>query len=503
MNRVDVEVDSELRVDMDALGEDLVEQIFDELTIPNYAKQKAERMRRWGWWDLPDDFFLAEMNGESLIMPRGYALQLKLLLRENGMKVRWVDYRTWRRGKPFQWTRRFTPRKHQVPAVRLMRRHQQGIYEAPTGSGKSLTAIKLIHDLSPEKSIILVDKIELFNQWSDDIEDWLGIRCGRIGNGKWTEGRITVATVQTLWKALKDRKVSREWFEQWSCVIVDECHHVTAVTLQEVVGLFTARIREGVSATPDREDGKFEIALNILGEVFYKDDQDELRKQGVLVKPHVEAINTNFDFTYWGDHEVDHDEGCDVPGCKKIGTRHAHQNNYQDLKSALVGDYARNIRVCAAVFSQCGERHHHLIVSDEVRQLEEIGTILTSKKAVEALDEIDGRELPPIFLLTGRVPKARRKRMVREIKNADDAIILSTVAKEGLDIPAIDRIYIPFPSASGRKVEQWIGRGTRVRKGKRETIIFDFVDINVGVLLKQFKKRVHNCYLKLGLEIKR
>ena len=56
---IPVTVDSHLRVDGNLIGHDLAEQIFDELTIYNHAKDVAKKMNRWGWEDLPDDFQLA------------------------------------------------------------------------------------------------------------------------------------------------------------------------------------------------------------------------------------------------------------------------------------------------------------------------------------------------------------------------------------------------------------------------------------------------------------
>ena len=71
-----------------------------------------------------------------------------------------------------------------------------------------------------------------------------------------------------------------------------------------------------MSAAPDREDGKFDIALDILGDVIYSDAEDELREAGIITAPKVFRIRTNFKFAYWGDHQSDKQGNCDMPGCK-------------------------------------------------------------------------------------------------------------------------------------------------------------------------------------------
>src|SRR6476620_3282330 len=101
MRLIPVRVDSCLRVDGNIIGHDLVERIFDELTIHNTAKDIARRTRRWEWEKLPDEFQLGDLDGDTVVMPRGYAYQLKTLLREHGLKVHWNDHRRWRRGAPF------------------------------------------------------------------------------------------------------------------------------------------------------------------------------------------------------------------------------------------------------------------------------------------------------------------------------------------------------------------------------------------------------------------
>lgn len=510
MRVVPVIVDNCLRVDGNLIGHDLAEAIFDELTIHNRAKDIARKMERWGWQDMPDEFQLGDLDGDTVVMPRGYAYQLKTLLREEGIKVRWIDRRKWQRRAPKLGNGAFPYRPHQREAVRQIIRNQQGMYEAPTGSGKTVTCIGFLTEKSPLRTLVLVDKLDLLHQWRAEISRWLDMpieQIGQIGDGKWINEpgmRITVATVQTIWNAMKDDVFTRSYpwfFLQWDCVIVDECHHVTAQTIREIVGRFWAKYRFGVSATPDRKDDKFEFALNVLGEVFWQDDEDNLRSSGVLVRPSVQVVRTAFYHPYWSDHHSDDDDECEVPDCRLSGKRpHFHSNNYGALKKALVGDEDRNALVMETVVRESLKgNHHHLIVSDEVRHLEALRDVLETEYG-------HTREfaaaLPPVFVMTGRVKGEKRAQIKAEIINSPAAIVFATVAKEGLDIPAIDRIYLPFPTRSAPKVQQWIGRGTRTSEGKSGTLIYDFFDVNCGVLKQQFRNRRFQCYDKLDIEVR-
>lgn len=496
MAAIPVIVDSHL-VLPDFFGEvGPLDAILDELTIPNQAKAVAKRQKRYGWWDLPDAHELWDFEGDNFILPRGYAARLKEICGEYGKKVVWLDRRTGRRGHPFRWRKEFEPRIHQPLAVKKMRKYQQGMYQAPTGSGKSLTCIKFIHDVSPQQTIIYVDKLDLLNQWLKNIEEWLCCVPGQIGNGKWEMGeRIVVATVQTVAKRMREGTLPEGFFQSKDCVIVDECHHVTAETIRDIVGSHDAKWREGVSATPDKLDDKFEIAEAVLGPVFHEDSEDELIKLGVLVKPSVKVIETDFKFAYWGDHEAYWDIGakrwiCEKPGCKKTHEKHGHRNNYQQLKDAIVADIPRNILIAETLAGELRRPHHHLIVSDEIRHL-------------DAIEEEIIATLPglPIYRLTGKITGKRRKEAIAQIEKDEACIILATVAKEGLDIPVIDRVYLPFPSGNHKNTQQKVGRATRSAIGKEGAVIFDFFDKQVGILKKQFRNRAHGLYHKKGMEV--
>lgn len=499
MRSVPVVVDSHLRLDGNLIGQDLANDIFDDLTVENSERVWAERTQRWGWEDLPREFLLGWLDGDVVVMPRGYALRLKRKLRAQNLRVQWIDRRRRGKGPAIPWRKQFTPRPHQVAAVKALVRHQQGIYEAPTGSGKTLACLMLIQLLRPAKVLVLTEKLDLLSQWLREIGNWFGGEyVGQIGSGKWVDTkRITVATAQTLWRRFGavelDDQTAAAWFDQFDCIIVDECHHTSAKTIEFLAGNFTAKLRIGASATPDKQDDKYEITRAVLGDVVYRDDEDELRVSGVLVRPTVKVFDTPFKFVYWGDHDSDKHGNCEVPGCKRRDQHH-HNNNYQKLKDKIVADFARNKLVMHAVMEQVRDgQHHHLIISDEIRQLEALQAMMGTRY-------MESRT-PSTFVLTGQVNGKKRAALVEQIKASSEAVIFATVAKEGLDIPQIDRIYLPFPASNAKSTQQKIGRGTRSAEGKQGSLIIDFRDRNVPVLRRQFRNRRVMCYDKLDIDV--
>lgn len=492
---VPVRVDTHLRVDANLLGHDLADKIIDELILDNPEHAEAKAKQQWGWEEIPAQHFMVELDGDTLVMARGYALQLKLLLREHGIKVWWQDRTVWQRGEPMGFEQ-FDYLSHQPAAVKKITRHRQGIYKAPTGSGKTVTAIGFIWERMPERSIILVDRINLVDQWIDRIEQHMGIpreEIGRIGEGEWTEGRVTVATVQTLHRHRK-RLQDEGWFYKWSVMILDECHHVTAQTLLELVQMFPARFRLGMSATPDKT-GIFEIALNALGEVFYETTHDELRRLGLLVEPEVRVVQTGFDFTYWPDHTADKKGNCDKPGCKSRVPYHRHRNNYMQLKSALVNDHDRNMLVMNNIAEGYQQGAVQLVITDQTTHIEAM---------MQEFVASYGAWIPEdhVHVLIGKQKGKKRQQIINTIETVSEPhIIFSTIAGEALDIPIIAHVHLVFPTRNPRKTEQNIGRGTRMHDDKGDSLIFDYVDVNVPVLVGQFRSRRWKCYEPLGLQV--
>jgi superfamily II DNA or RNA helicase len=159
-----------------------------------------------------------------------------------------------------------------------------------------------------------------------------------------------------------------------------------------------------------------------------------------------------------------------------------------------VEDERRNALVIAQVLKEIFKgQHHHLIITNEIKHLE----LLRDQFAIAPafVGPI------PVFTLTGQIKGKERAEIVAAIERVPAAVIFATVAKEGLDIPQIDRIYLPFPESNPKSTQQKIGRGTRIHEGKQDSIVFDFFDINVSVFRKQFRNRRFQCYDQLGMEV--
>lgn len=487
-------LDSHIWLPLDSILEEEADVIVDDLTIEN--EDKIDKLRRniHDADELPDEFILVDLVDDKLKIPRGYLSSLIVNLRGWDYRVVIDDRRMWLYGDglgspEYEWAGADL-RIHQPLAVRKMRAYHHGIYVAPTGSGKTVSVIRTLCELQPHKAIIQVGRSDLVDQWIDAIVEFTTLNkndIGRIDGTEWSEGVITVATSQSIRSMLRRGEIDQDWFDSWSFAKLDECHWVTADTINDTMQRYSARYRGGTSATPSKT-GHFKLATTALGPIIHEDDEEVLVEAGIIMQPEVHIVETGHDPVFWGDHQVDDDEPCNVPGCRKSGkVAHGHRNNYSKVLHALVRDQKRNLLIAEKIHQQSGVQ---IVLSAQTNHLDAL------RKVMERYYEWDC----PIYVLTGKQKGKKRADIIRTIKAGGDCIILTTVGGEGLDIPIINRVHIIFPLKNVGTIMQFIGRGRRVAAGKKDLIVFDYAD-RAKVFRAQLRQRIQKLYVKKGWKI--
>jgi len=195
----------------------------------------------------------AEEFPRHLGIPRGCLDQLLELLQTVGIKVNLIDER-------FQGTKieaafhgRLTPA--QEAATAELRSHDDGVLVAPSGSGKTVVGISMVA-ARRTNTLVLVHRSPLLEQWRAQLANFLAVdpaKIGQIGGGKnKPSGFVDVAMLQSLVR----KGTVKDFVTDYGHVIVDECHHLTAVTFEQVLRRVKARSVLGLTATPSRRDGQ-------------------------------------------------------------------------------------------------------------------------------------------------------------------------------------------------------------------------------------------------------
>ena len=435
---------------------------------------------------MPDEIELWSKRSDGMVvLPRGAMNYFGILLRSVGYEINWTNDTTLR---PFSehLFRDVAPinlRDYQIRARDAIVDSISGIYMAPTGTGKTSVVLDAIRYLG-QRSIVIVERTSLAEQWRRRCTDELGIEPGIIGYGKWEDqGPITIALRQSLWAKLDE--TSEGFYRSFGFVCVDECHHTgSAETLIDLIQNFYAYYRIGVSATPDKNDDTFQVAKAVLGPIFHTTTPREVGDK--IIKPIVRVINTDFEFDYQSTQKVDGPKGRPV----------IQRNNYTSMMAALCTDERRNQLIVDLVVKETREDHSCLVVSRRKGHLDILWTMLQNEFVLLG-------ELPPLFMLTGEQKDHEAADIAERINVENRAVLLSTVADEGLDIPRLDRVFLAYPQRKVYLVKQQIGRIGRTHPDKKDAIVFDFVDTRIDLIKGQARERMQRLYHLDGYDVVR
>lgn len=437
------------------------------LVIANPEYAKKARMNLW-LGNTPKMLYLYEIRGDTLVLPFGVLRSLPKSITDKALFVSEfatpveVDYDT---SVPLY--------DYQEEAVNAMIAAKYGILQSAAGSGKTQMGIALAVKLK-RRTLWLCHTLDLIRQSKERAELYMSEDLiGTITEGKVSLGKgITFATIQTMCKL--DLPQYRDY---WDCIITDEVHRVsgspTAVTqYQMVLNSLSARHKYGLSATVHRADGMIQATYALVGKVAYQVPDEAVADK--IMKVGIYPVGTGIEISR---------EALNTDGTL----------NYTKLITYLTGNRTRN-----ELIASCIERRPSLILSDRLNHLEELMSLLPEDMQKDAV-MVSGK-------MTSKAGKAKREQAISDMRSGRKKYLFATysLAKEGLDIPCLERLYMATPQKDYAIVTQSIGRIARTFDGKADPIAYDFVD-NIGYLVKSYKKRCstyrkNGCYFVEGGE---
>ncbi len=461
--RVLAVISQQIFVEKEGLPSSLLNQVkrLAAFQNPEFYKKQAMRLSTAL---TPRVISCAEDLPDHIGLPRGCLDDLRELLRDNSVTLVLEDRR--HAGEPYDVSFRGELSKAQERAVRAMLAHDGGVFVAPPASGKTVVGIKLIAARG-RNTLVLVHRAQLLDQWRARLSMFLDLdpkEIGQIGAGKRkVTGKIDVAMIQSLAR----RDGADDLVANYGHVIVDECHHVPAVSFERVMREVRARFVTGLTATPQRRDGHEPILELQLGPVR------------TSIDPRSDTARHAFD------HRVVVRETSfrlnEVEGDERI----------QDVYRKLAVVEVRN----------------DLIIDDVIRTLDEGRTTVLLTDRRDHLERLAARhrELTPhvIVLQGGMGTKARRTAVesLAAIPNAESRVIIATgrFIGEGFDDARLDTLFLAMPVSWKGTLVQYAGRLHRAHQGKSEVRIYDYVDREVPMLARMFEKRLKG-YRAMGYE---
>lgn len=436
-----------------------------KITNPEYIKKM-----RMGFWtgNTPQIINLYSTDGDWLILPYGVLSRIIKMLPDDVVSE-------FKEPEILDIKGEVDLYDYQENAVNRMILNHSGILQSPAGSGKTQMGIAIAAKLR-KRTLWLTHTKDLLTQSKQRAEKYFDpsyfgtITEGKVNIGKW----MTFATVQTMCNL--DLSLYEDTFD---VIIVDECHRVagtpTAVSqFSKVLSHLKARNKYGLSATVHRADGMIEATYSLLGMVVHEVPPEEVASKvmQVTVYPRGTKVMLNRSCT------------------NTDGTI-----NYAKMITYLTNCKERNNMILTEL--RTGKHRYNLILSERLDHLMYLHDRLKASVTEEYQDQIaliSGQ-------MTSKKDKARREQILEDMRDGKIRWLFATykLAKEGLDIPRLDRLYLTTPQTDYAVIVQSVGRVARVFEGKPDPEVYDYVDKSRN-LVKAYKKRC-TSYRKCGCQI--
>jgi len=316
-----------------------------------------------------------------------------------------------------------------------------------------------------------VHRRQLLQQWKERIASFLNIPIkdiGEIGAGKDKRTmEIDVAIIQSLYH----NKEVKEFVKEYGMVIVDECHHISAFSFEQVLKEIKAKYVYGLTATPIRKDGQHPIVTMQCGPVRVKIDA----RNQANSRPFSHSVIVRHT-TFLLPDSLAHIE-------PKI----------TDIYQALVDDKERNYLIIDDIITSIESGRSPLILTERTAHVDFF------------MEKLTGFAQNIIVLKGGMGRKQLKAIMDRlhSIPENEERVIIATgkYIGEGFDDSRLDTLFLTMPISWKGTLQQYAGRLNRVYDSKTEVIIYDYVDLEVPVLAAMFQKRIKG-YSGIGYSVK-
>ncbi|MCG3700590.1 DEAD/DEAH box helicase [Aliarcobacter butzleri] len=374
-----------------------------------------------------------EENENFLMLPRGLKETLIDFFNVNAVSYSFVDKRVLNKIQTKTVT--FNLRPEQNEAIKEIKKSDYSICVAPPGFGKTLLGAK-IFEIRACTTLIVVNKNMLLNQWIERFVDYFGYNkkdIGYLGKGfNKLNGQIDVATMQSL---KNDPKI----IENYSFVIVDECHHIPALTFEQIIKSFKGKYILGLSATPNRKDELQPILFQQLGEISY-----EYKKKKTHTNK-LQIIRTQFV---------------------------SNADNYATIINELCIDEDRN----------------NLIVDIIKKNIDRKILLLTDRiEHINVLENLLQKENIDYISVHGSLNKKEQVENMNLVKNKSLILATTSYFGEGIDFPHLNTILFATPISYYGRLIQYLGR---IGRGNQECLAIDFLDSKNAMLNSAYKKRL-------------
>lgn len=421
---------------------------------PDFYKAQAMRLPTFG---KPRIISCAEDHPKHISLPRGCMEDIQKLLSDFGIATSLQDERSI--GILLSMSFHGQLRPEQQLAANALAAHDNGILAATTAFGKTVVAAWLIAKRGVN-TLILVHREQLMEQWIERLSRFLEIptkAIGRIGGGrKKPTGNVDVALIQSL---VRKGEVS-DLISGYGHLVVDECHHLSAPSFEQVARRSNAKYTLGLSATITRKDGHHPIFFMHCGPVRYRVDA----KQQAAARPFSHSVLVRP--TAFQPLEAETTDS---------------RIKFHELYDAIIADESRNQLIVDDILAALQEGRTPILLTERTDHLQMLATLMSPS-------------VKHLFVLRGGMGKKQLRQVLAEMNAVPDdepRLLLATggYIGEGFDDPRLDTLFLTLPVSWRGTIAQYAGRLHRLYDHKKEVRIYDYADINTPMLARMFDRR--------------
>ena len=431
------------------------------LDVGHHVKSSASRIKKLtavSRYGTPYTLYKETVGG--LLVPRGLMTSTKEDRRTDGTDI--------------QYTSTFKPRNDEQARVvaettALLKEGKSFVVSAPTGFGKTICSSDIIAQVG-KKPLIVAIKEDIRDQWVAAAKMILGLKDHEIGFVQGEKCQIkgkkfVIGMIQSL---AKPGKFHPDLFDDIGLVIWDETHRVGSDHFSQTPWLFRGKLRLGVSATPQRKDGRDSLIEAHIGPLLVESEAMPMIPRVLLWeskwKVPLTSVKTKHGYRI---RQIPHRAGK---------TMH--------ITKILAGNEDRNRQIAKFAKSAYNKDRLTIIFTDTKKHLENIHVMLTDM----------GIPVEDVAYYIGGLKETARE--AAKLKK----ILLSTYmyVSEGTDIPWLDTAILGTPRSD---VIQIAGRVLREYPDKKQPVIFDVWDRDSRVFDSYGEKRL-SWYKDIGAEVK-
>ena len=425
-----------------------------------YARQGM----RLSTYNIPRIISCADMEEDYIALPRGCEDAVVAILGGNQVDYRMEDKTN--HGENIAVAFKGQLREEQRAAIASLTAHDNGILNATTAFGKTVTAIGLIAERKVN-TLILVHTKALLDQWKSRLEEFLQIDFTEDALPKKRGRKKAFSPFALMQSCLEDSDV-KPFVRNYGMLIVDECHHVSAVNFERILKYANARYVYGLTATSIRKDGHQPIIFMQCGPIRYSADAKTQMASQTFARLLIPRFTSYRELT---------DE----------------KSTYARMVQNMSEDENRNSLIIDDVCEILKEGRSPIILTNLTAHVETLANALTPHcKHV-------------ITLVGSESAKEKRQKMeyLQNLPSSEPLVIVATgkYVGEGFDYPRLDTLFLALPVSWKGIIAQYAGRLHREYPGKKEVRVYDYIDIRIPMCDLMYKRRLRG-YASVGYQIK-